>query len=148
MREHLGYFNPLEWIILGPRLTSSPLHKDPLYTSAWNSLMCGRKYWAIFPPHIPRDSLREVSGTESPVVWFLEVLPELRKDPTLGLIEFVQHAGETVFLPEGWWHAVLNLDEFNIAVTHNAVLPESLPMIRDRLEVSHPEFCAYLSKRE
>ena len=110
--------------------------------------MCGRKYWAIFPPHVPQAALREVSGTESPAVWFLEVLPELRKDSSLGLIEFIQHVGETVFLPEGWWHAVLNLDDFNIAVTHNAVLPESLSTIRSRLEESHPEFCAYLTNKQ
>lgn len=143
-RDALGVFNKTEWVILGPRRTSSPLHKDPQYTSAWNSLLCGRKYWAIFPPHVAEERLGKLSDLQSPLLWFLNVLPTLRGQPDLGLIEFIQEAGDTVFLPCEWWHAVLNLDEFNVAVTHNAVLPESLPHISERLKVSHPELAQRL----
>ncbi len=100
LREHLGFFNALEWVIMGPRLTASPLHKDPLYTSAWNSLLCGRKRWAIFPPHVPLEALCKGPDTESAVVWFLETLPQLRGRSDLGCIEFTQCAGDTVFVPE------------------------------------------------
>lgn len=42
------------------------------------------------------------------VRWFLEILPQLKEEERP--IEFVQHPGETVFIPRGWWHCVLNLE--------------------------------------
>jgi oxalate decarboxylase/phosphoglucose isomerase-like protein (cupin superfamily) len=35
-------------------------------------------------------------------------------------VECVVEAGEMVFVPHGWWHAVLNLDD-SVAITHNYV---------------------------
>lgn len=40
--------------------------------------------------------------------WFLEVLPQLKEEERP--IEFVQNAGEAVYIPCGWWHCVLNLE--------------------------------------
>lgn len=46
-----------------------------------------------------------------------EVLPSLR-NKGLGEVELIQHPGEVVAFPAGWWHAVVNLDA-TIAVTES-----------------------------
>jgi len=38
------------WLLIGAKRSGSSLHKDPLSTSAWNSLLQGRKRWVMIHP--------------------------------------------------------------------------------------------------
>lgn len=54
------------------------------------------------------------------VSWFTHVWPRTQRPDWPGPrpLNAVQAPGEVIFVPAGWWHAVLNLD-LSIAVTHN-----------------------------
>ena len=100
------------WIVVGPMRTGASWHIDPPGTTAWNTLICGRKLWALYPPN------REPPKSElSTLLWYLTVYPNLgvMERP----LEIVQFPGDTIVVPEGWWHCILNLESVNTAVTQN-----------------------------
>jgi histone arginine demethylase JMJD6 len=118
---------PYRWIVMGPARceiywrnrslfrSGTTIHVDPLGTSAWNLLVHGRKRWVLFPPTTPKESIVPLGGNYSAseaVEWFHRVLPSIKHD--VPVMDFIQHAGECVFVPGGWWHVVINLD-FTIA---------------------------------
>ncbi|KAJ3290641.1 hypothetical protein HK104_006629 [Borealophlyctis nickersoniae] len=113
------------WLVIGPARSGASWHVDPLGTSAWNTLLSGRKRWALYPPDAlpPGVTVTQTASGgrdfKSPAMlyWYLEVYPNLPPDQKP--IEIVQEPGETIFVPAGWWHAVLNIGEVNVAVTQN-----------------------------
>ena len=53
------------------------------------------------------------------VVWFRDYYDTvMAQQPPAHVVHVIQYPGETVYVPAGWPHAVLNL-EFSVAVTHN-----------------------------
>ena len=52
----------------------------------------------------------------SPMEWFANILPTLASEKKP--LECIMRTGDTIFVPSGWWHAVINL-EVTIAVTEN-----------------------------
>lgn len=135
---------------MGGLHSGSNIHTDPLGTSAWNTLLLGRKLWALFPPGTCEASLktaetmgRKAGGnnkqmgallaTEGGVAvkrpldfcasgWFAHMLPGLPAEVAAEKILFIQEQGETVFVPAGWFHAVLNLSTA-VCVTQNYASP-------------------------
>lgn len=152
LTEYTRAFFPMyRYLIIGVERTGSNLHVDPSGTGAWNALLCGLKRWALFPPGSAEEYLRTIGvsgnygsdGSASPpAYWWLDVLPRLRatgEDRELGLVECVQRPGETIFVPAGWWHCVLNIG-LTVAITQNFVSPEMLPYVWNVIEAGWPDF--------
>ncbi|XP_021900784.1 F-box protein At1g78280 [Carica papaya] len=126
---------PFRWLIIGPERSGASWHVDPALTSAWNTLLCGRKRWALYPPgRVPLGVTVNVNDedgdvhveTPSSLQWWLDFYPLLPDEDKP--IERTQLPGETIFVPSGWWHCVLNL-ETTIAVTQNFVNPKNFEFV-------------------
>ena len=116
---------PHRWFLIGPERSGTTIHVDPLETSAWNTSIRGRKLWAMFSPEVPKITVKgkhflKSDGDDEAVDWFDYFLPKILNMLPSGskFFQFIQYPGETVFVPHGWWHAVLNLDD-TVAITHN-----------------------------
>ena len=62
--------------------------------------------------------------------WFINFYPNLE---TSQCIQGVCNEGELIFVPSGWWHAVMNL-ETSIAITQNFVNEHNLFKVLDFLK--------------
>ncbi|KAG2520976.1 hypothetical protein JM16_006507 [Phytophthora kernoviae] len=115
------------WLIIGPKKSGSGFHIDPNATNAWNGVIRGSKKWIMFPPgqvppgiH-PSEDGSEVSAPVSLMEWFVTFYKEVQKLPAhLKPLEGICREGETMFVPHGWWHTVLNIEE-SVAMTQNFV---------------------------
>lgn len=113
------------WLIIGSERSGSTFHKDPNYTSAWNAALTGRKLWVMFPPGtcppgVSADA--EESEVTSPVgiaEWVLSgFYNEAVNHPEAQI--GITFPGEVMYVPSGWWHSVINLDD-SVALTQNFV---------------------------
>ncbi len=129
---------------MGPERSGTTVHIDPLATSAWNTLISGKKRWVLFPPHLPkhivkgRGLIRDDEDDEA-IHYFMTILPRIKSQAKreyqtnpdyrdFCCYEFTQHAGETVFIPSGWWHGVLNLTH-TVGVTQNFCSPRNFDKV-------------------
>lgn len=91
---------PKPQVFVGGPGSGAPLH---YHTDAWNALAFGRKHWWLLPPSAAAYS------AVPPVEWAAHASEAFsRLGGPLRPFECVQEAGDVVYVPAGWAHAVLN----------------------------------------
>jgi len=126
---------PYRWFLIGPERSGTTVHIDPLETAAWNTLLRGRKLWVMFSPELTKQQVKgkrhmRNGGDDEAIDWMSEMLPRMIKSGDLEecrtTYNFIQYPGDTIFVPNGWWHCVLNLDD-TVAITQNFVSSVNFP---------------------
>ena len=74
-----------------------------VHSLAVNSLVFGRKYWALSPPPIAT-----LEYTRHPTQFFDAYDDASRRDES-GVLRCIQESGDVLVVPDGWGHATLNL---------------------------------------
>ena len=123
---------------MGPKRSGSVFHMDPNATHGWNATIRGRKRWIFYPPGVPPPGVHPSANADSVTLpmtvgeWIFQFWPEhvdrlLHAPPAERPLECTAFPGDVVFVPHGWWHMVINLDDgMNVAITHNYVSQSNL----------------------
>lgn len=138
--QYMGNDRPdWRWLISGPAKSGSSFHKDPNSTSAWNACIRGSKKWVLWPPHAcgappgvhPSADGLNVTSPYTIQEWFQGFHEYLAAEPAA--MEGVCGSGDLLFVPRGWWHLAVNLEE-TLAITQNFVSACNLPFVLRHLE--------------
>ncbi|GFH55356.1 hypothetical protein CTEN210_11832 [Chaetoceros tenuissimus] len=148
------------WIIIGPKRSGSSFHIDPNATHAWNAPIRGRKRWIFYPPGVPPPGVYPSPNGDDVVMpislgeWYLSHWndhvkqrnnPDVSKRP----LECTVNEGDILFVPHGWWHCVLNLDDgMSIALTQNYVSASNLPDVLRFLKTKPQQISGCRDRRE
>jgi hypothetical protein len=92
----------------GPN-TGIPFH---FHKDGYQELIFGRKLWSLYPPTTvaPGHNMHATHGE-----WMTAVMPNLTDSQQP--VSCILHPGEVIYVPEGWNHAVLNLEDTLAAAT-------------------------------
>ncbi|XP_017889963.1 jmjC domain-containing protein 4 [Ceratina calcarata] len=109
------------FVYMGPQGTWTPLHADVFGSYSWSANLVGKKRWLLFPP-TQENFLRDIHGQ-----LIYDATSEELNDYTkykaydrraVKFIDIIQKEGEIIFVPSGWHHQVINIEDA-ISLNHN-----------------------------
>jgi len=131
---------PYRWLLIGTRRSGTFAHQDPHGSAAWNATVTGFKRWVMLPPDISKELVLSTSEEHDTFGWFQNLEPllaQLSTEQREQCVDFISGPGDIVWVPSEWWHAVINLSPWTVAITENVI-----PFV----ECTSPQLCRYLPK--
>lgn len=126
---------PVHYLLLGPTRSGTHMHTDPAGTATWNAATVGRKRWAMLSPGCAQSLALRQSPPEgcdwSISEWFEQEWPAVAREAAAAghaVYDFMQEGGEIVYIPPGWWHAVLNVQSC-LVVSYNYLPSRSIDAV-------------------
>lgn len=101
------------FVYYGPAGSLTGFHQDVLKSHSWSANLAGQKLWHFWRPgNHPAQYEGKGYITDEKVL------------ETADLV-VVQKTGQTVFVPSGWWHQVMNQRE-TLSINHNWITHHSI----------------------
>ena len=120
-----SFFEQASYFTLAPMNSGGRWHRHGL---TFNAMFAGRKRWLLYDPsravasqHVQKAMECSEPGKCSCTRWFSQILPSL-DESALPDADFVQSAGDILYLPHGWYHCTINIDDnVNVALQVNTM---------------------------
>uniref|UniRef100_A0A182M2N8 Jumonji domain-containing protein 4 n=1 Tax=Anopheles culicifacies TaxID=139723 RepID=A0A182M2N8_9DIPT len=100
------------FVYMGPKGTWTAFHADVFGSYSWSVNIFGQKLWYLLPPGEELKLLNSLRNLP------FSVTEQMLQDAGVMFFCVVQQPGEAIFVPSGWYHQVLNVEDA-ISVNHN-----------------------------
>lgn len=90
----------------------TPLHSDVFSSFSWSTNILGTKKWILIYPSEEKKLLDSFHNLP------FNITEEMLRQKNCNYVCVTQNAGDTIFVPSGWYHQVHNIDH-TISINHN-----------------------------
>lgn len=95
---------------------STPIHCDVFGSFSWSANICGKKKWLVIPPNKIEKLKSLFNGNVPNDLYSSPEYQNILKQ--VDAFEIIQNSGEVLFVPSGYMHQVINLED-TISINHN-----------------------------
>lgn len=100
------------FLYIGPAESFTPLHSDVFGSFSWSTNIFGSKKWFLLPPGEELKLADKLGNLPS------NIEEEILVKNQVKYFTLLQNCDETIFVPSGWYHFVLNQED-TVSINHN-----------------------------